>query len=55
MEQATLQLRNIVKQFPGVRALDDVTVCANAGQAMGLIGINGAGKSTLMNIVAGVL
>lgn len=55
MEQATLQLRNIVKQFPGVCALDDVTVCASAGQSMGLIGINGAGKSTLMNIIAGVL
>lgn len=55
MENASLQLRNIVKQFPGVRALDDVTVCANAGQSMSLIGINGAGKSTLMNIIAGVL
>lgn len=51
----SLELKNIVKQFPGVRALDDVTMHANSGQAMGLIGINGAGKSTLMNIIAGVL
>lgn len=49
----SLKAEHVTKQFPGVRALDDVSICAYAGEATALIGINGAGKSTLMNILAG--
>lgn len=50
-----LQMKNITKQFPGVRALDNVTMEAHDGEVLGLIGINGAGKSTLMNVLGGVI
>ncbi len=50
-----LQLQNISKHFPGVKALDDVSLEFKAGQIHALCGENGAGKSTLMNIVAGNL
>jgi ribose transport system ATP-binding protein len=46
---------HVCKQFPGVRALDDVSVGTRAGRLLALLGENGAGKSTLMNICAGVL
>jgi ribose transport system ATP-binding protein len=51
----TLELRHITKHFPGVKALDDVSVDIDAGEIHALCGENGAGKSTLMNIVAGNL
>jgi ribose transport system ATP-binding protein len=50
-----LQLNNISMTFPGVKALDDVTFCANPGEVLGLVGVNGAGKSTMMNILGGLL
>lgn len=50
-----LQMLHIEKQFPGVRALDDVTLEAHSGEVLALIGINGAGKSTLMNVLGGVI
>ena len=50
----TLQIQNISKQFPGVRALDNVNIEAHGGEIIGLIGVIGAGKSTLMNILGGV-
>jgi len=49
-----LQVRNVVKQFPGVRAVDDVSLEMRRGEIHALIGENGAGKSTLMHMVAGV-
>ncbi len=49
-----LSIRNVVKTFPGVRAVDDVSLEVEPGQVHALIGENGAGKSTLMHLVAGV-
>jgi len=48
-----VQLNNISKRFPGVQALDSVSLAVNAGEIHAVIGENGAGKSTLMNILAG--
>ena len=52
---AKLQLAHISKSFPGVKALDDISLSIMAGEIHALCGENGAGKSTLMNILAGNL
>ncbi|MDQ8179370.1 sugar ABC transporter ATP-binding protein [Pelagicoccus sp. SDUM812005] len=49
-----LELRNITKTFPGVRALDSVSMRFRAGEIHGLIGENGAGKSTAIKVVTGI-
>lgn len=54
MDEIALELRNITKNFSGVRALDDVTFTARKGVVHSIVGENGAGKSTLMKILNGV-
>ena len=48
-----LKMRGITKNFPGVKALDKVSIDLKKGEILGLLGENGAGKSTLMKILAG--
>ena len=48
-----LQMRGISKAFPGVQALDDVSLDVGAGEVVALVGENGAGKSTLIKILSG--
>jgi len=52
-DQYILEMKNITKNFPGVKALDDVSVAFKKGKIAGLLGENGAGKSTLIKILAG--
>jgi ribose transport system ATP-binding protein len=49
-----LEVRQLTKRFPGVRALHQVSMHVNPGELVAVIGENGAGKSTLMKILAGV-
>jgi ribose transport system ATP-binding protein len=51
---AVLKVRNGSKSFPGVKALDDVTMHIDRHEVVGVIGENGAGKSTLLKIVTGI-
>jgi len=49
-----LEMRSIIKEFPGVRALDNVNLEVEEGEIHALVGENGAGKSTLMNVLSGI-
>lgn len=53
MEQPILELKNIVKSFSGVTALDDVSISIKRGEVRALVGENGAGKSTLIKVISG--
>ena len=53
MGDVIVSMEHITKEFPGVKALDDVKFNLRAGEVMALLGENGAGKSTLMKILSG--
>ncbi|WP_322746802.1 multiple monosaccharide ABC transporter ATP-binding protein [Cellulomonas sp. S1-8] len=54
VDPVILEMRGITKEFPGVRALDGVTITVRVGEIHAVCGENGAGKSTLMKILSGV-
>src|SRR5437867_4489676 len=54
MDATLLEMRGIGKSFPGVRALQDVSLEVRAGEVHSLVGENGAGKSTLIRILGGI-
>lgn len=53
MADIILEMKSITKEFPGVKALDNVNLVVERGEIHALIGENGAGKSTLMNVLSG--
>ena len=54
MAKILLEMRQITKTFPGVKALDNVNLKVEEGEIHALVGENGAGKSTLMNVLGGI-
>ncbi len=55
MTNHVLTLKNITKTYPGVKALDNVSISFKKGEIHGLVGENGAGKSTLIKVISGAV
>ena len=55
MAEYKLELRNVCKSFPGVKALDHANLAVRPGTVHALMGENGAGKSTFLKILSGAL
>ena len=53
MGKVILEMRHITKRFPGVVALNDVSISLEEGEILAICGENGAGKSTLMKVLSG--
>ena len=53
MSESILEMRNVTKTFPGVKALSNVNLDLKKGEILGICGENGAGKSTLMKVLSG--
>lgn len=53
MSNTLLEMKGIVKRFPGVIALNNVSLKINSGEVLAVVGENGAGKSTLIKIMSG--
>src|SRR3712207_2140320 len=53
--EASYGVTGLTKTFPGIVALDDVSMEVKKGEIYGIVGKNGAGKSVLMNVIAGLL
>ncbi len=53
-EPYVIEMRNITKEFPGIKANDDITIQIKKGEIHALLGENGAGKSTLMSVLFGL-
>ncbi|WP_461255276.1 ATP-binding cassette domain-containing protein [Treponema sp. R80B11-R83G3] len=54
MNEYIMEINNLTKDFPGVRALENVSIKIKQGEIHSLVGENGAGKSTLMSVISGV-
>ena len=54
MEEYIIEMLNITKEFPGIKANDNITLQLKKGEIHALLGENGAGKSTLMSILFGL-
>lgn len=52
---AAIEIRHLTKDYGNLRAVDDLSFTAAAGEIIALLGPNGAGKSTLMNMITGYL
>ncbi len=50
-----VEMRDMVKSFGGIKAVDHVTIDLNPGEVVGVLGHNGAGKSVLMKMLSGAL
>lgn len=55
MSEYILEMRNITKTYPGVRALDDVSLSIKKGEVHAIVGENGAGKSTFIKVITGAI
>jgi branched-chain amino acid transport system ATP-binding protein len=55
IQEKSLVVQNVTKNFAGLKALDDVSLKINKGEIVGLIGPNGSGKTTLINVISGLL
>ena len=55
MSALEIRTEHIIKDYPGTRALDDISVCFDSGRVHALVGKNGSGKSTLVKIFAGAI